>query len=150
MDARTYYRESAVRGASPVRLVICLYEQAIEDLRRSVIALERGDIEARTSTINHALMVIGQLQGSLDRERGGKVARNLERFYNHVRSCLVEAQQKQSARVLEQQISQLVTVYEAWIEVDRAIAEPLPLPEGHVTVRAEMPAPQISVAGWNA
>ena len=34
MDARSSYREVAVRGASPVRLVICLYEQAIEDLRR--------------------------------------------------------------------------------------------------------------------
>ncbi|MGB2606634.1 MAG: flagellar export chaperone FliS [Candidatus Sulfotelmatobacter sp.] len=150
MDARTCYREAAVRGASPVRLVICLYEQAIEDLRCAVIALERGDIEARTRAINHALMVISQLQGSLDKQRGGEVARNLERFYNQVRSGLVEAQEKQSTRVLEQQISQLVTVYEAWLEVERATAGPIPLPADPAPVSAEMPAPQISVSGWNA
>lgn len=150
MDARNHYREAAVRGASPVRLVICLYEQAIEDLRRSVLALERGDIEARTRAINHALMVIGQLQGSLDMERGGEVARNLERFYNQVRMGLVEAQQKQSARILEQQISQLVTVHEAWLEVERATAGPVPSPTGPEPVNPEIPAPKISLSGWNA
>jgi flagellar secretion chaperone FliS len=119
VDARTSYREAAVRGASPVRLVICLYEQAIEDLRQAVVALEKGDIEARTRTINHALMVIGQLQGTLDKERGGEVAKNLDQFYGVVRSGLVEAQIKQSAKILEQQIFQLTTVHEAWLEVAR-------------------------------
>src|ERR1700758_1788645 len=98
MNPRTSYREVAVRGASPVRLVICLYEQAIEDLRLAVIALEKGDIETRTRGINHALTVLAQLQGSLDMERGGEVARNLSRFYNLVRSGLTEAQLKQSTR----------------------------------------------------
>ena len=125
MDAKSSYREAAVRGASPVQLVIFLYEQAIEDLRRSVIALERGDIEARTRCINHALAVIAQLQGSLDMERGGEVARNLQRFYNGMRASLSEAQLKQSARILEQQIEQLVLVREAWLEVDLATAKPL-------------------------
>jgi flagellar protein FliS len=150
MDARSSYRESAVRGASPVRLVICLYEQAIEDLRRSVIALEKVEIEARTRCINHALMVIGQLQGSLNMERGGDVARNLERFYNQLRTGLIEAQQKQSARMLEERISQLVTVYEAWLEVERTTAGPIPLTAGPAPDSAEMQVPQISVSGWNA
>src|SRR5271165_1678746 len=117
MDARSSYRETAVRGASPVRLVICLYEQAIEDLRRAVIAQEKGDIEARTRGINHALAVIAQLEGSLDMERGGDVAKNLARFYSLVRSGLTEAQVQQSIRILEQQISQLATVHKAWLEV---------------------------------
>ena len=149
MDARSSYREAAVRGASPVRLVICLYEQAIEDLRQAVIALEKGDIEARTRGINHSLMVIAQLQGSLDMEHGGEVARNLERFYNTVRAGLVEAQLKQSTRILEQQISQLVLVYEAWLEVERATAsapqsaEPAPTP----AVVSSLGTPP---AGWKA
>jgi flagellar secretion chaperone FliS len=126
MDARSSYRESAVRGASPVRLVLCLYEQAIEDLRRAINALGKGNIEARTRLINHALKVIGQLQGTLDMDRGGKVARNLEQFYNLVRAGLVQGQLKQSRRILEQQISQLVTIHEAWLEVERTIVTAIP------------------------
>ena len=148
MDARSSYREAAVRGASPVRLVICLYEQAIEDLRLAVIALEKGDIEARTRGINHALMVIAQLQGSLDLERGGEVARNLARFYGVVRAGLVEAQTKQSARILEQQISQLAVVYEAWLEVERATSTAKPPPA--TLPEPDISSPAISTADWNA
>jgi flagellar secretion chaperone FliS len=122
MDARFSYREADARGASPVRLVICLYEQAIEDLRRAVICQERGDIEGRTRGINHALVVLGQLQGTLDMERGGEVAGNLHQFYNVVRSGLMEAQIRQSARLVEKQISQLVMIHDAWLEVERATA----------------------------
>src|SRR5271165_5719285 len=150
MDARSSYRETAVRGASPVRLVICLYEQAIEDLRQAIIALEKGDIEARTRGINHALLVIAQLQGSLDMERGGEVAKNLARFYGLLRIGLNEAQMKQSGRILEQQIAQLVVVYEAWLEVERAVTTPKPLPAESSLPKPEIASPELSCADWNA
>lgn len=133
-----------------MRLVICLYEQAIEDLRRAVIALEKGDIEARTRGINHALMVIAQLQGSLDMERGGEVSRNLERFYNVVRSSLIEAQLKQSARILKQQISQLVMIHGAWLEVELVTATPTPLASDSPVLKPGILSAETSVADWNA
>jgi len=151
MNARSTYREAVVRGASPVRLVISLYEQAIEDLRCAVIALEKGDIEARTRGINHALMVIAQLQGSLDMERGADVARNLAHFYSIVRSGLVEAQAKQSTALLERQISQLATVHEAWLEVERATAAPESQPQQPPQTSVLNSPPGTSpAAGWNA
>jgi flagellar protein FliS len=120
MDPKSAYREGAACGVSGVRLVIFLYEQAIQDLRRAAIAMEQGDVELRTRQINHAVSVIGHLQGTLDRERGGKVGRNLERFYSSVRSCLIEAQVRVSQEILYQQISDLLSVREAWIKVDHA------------------------------
>ncbi|HEY3971867.1 MAG TPA: flagellar export chaperone FliS [Candidatus Sulfotelmatobacter sp.] len=120
MNARLSYRKAAVPGASPVRLVILLYEQAVEDLRRALAAHGRGDIEARTREINHAILVIAHLQSSLDKDQGGMVAINLERFYNQVRASLVDAQCRQSAAELERQISFLMQVHQAWCEVERA------------------------------
>jgi flagellar secretion chaperone FliS len=150
MDARSSYREATVRGASPARLVLCLYEQAIEDLRRAVIAQEGGDIEGRTRGINHALLVVAQLQGTLDMERGGEVARNLSKFYNVVRTGLIEAQARQSARLIEQQISQLAIVHEAWLEVERATT-PAPQPKESArdaaAGRSSLDSPFV---GWNA
>jgi flagellar secretion chaperone FliS len=150
MDARSSYREASVRGASPVRLVISLYEQVIEDLRRAVLAQEKGVIEIRTREINHALMVIAQLQGSLDMERGGDVARNLARFYGLLRVGLVEAQRQQSTTLIEQQISQLVVVHEAWLEVERATAVPnSPLLEPTSTAPV-IPSSETTPSDWNA
>lgn len=127
MNPRLSYRLAAVAGASPVRLVILLYEQAIEDLRRALAALVRGDIEGRTREIDHAILVVGHLQGTLDQERGGKVAANLERFYQQFRAGLLDAQCKQSAALLERQISHLMEVHQAWCHVEKDIA---PLPSG--------------------
>lgn len=109
-------------GASPVRLVILLYEQAVEDLRRAIEAHGRGDIAGRTRELNHAIVVIGHLQGTLDHERGGNVASNLERFYNQVRASLVDAQCRQSLAAIEGQILFLMQMHEAWCEVERASA----------------------------
>lgn len=126
MDPGSFYRETAVAGASPVKLVILLYEQAMEDLRRAKACHSRGDIQGRTSEINHAIVVIGHLEATLDPEQGGKVASNLALFYQHLRAELVEAQCKQSLDGLDRAISQLVQVHEAWCEVERATAAPPP------------------------
>ncbi|HXJ85944.1 MAG TPA: flagellar export chaperone FliS [Candidatus Binatia bacterium] len=125
MNPGLTYRESAVSGASPVRLVILLYEQAIGDLRRALAAHARGDVESRTREIDHAILVIGHLEATLDKVQGGKVAQNLVRFYEQLRTGLVEAQCAQSAAALEQQISHLLLIHEAWGEVEKALA-PVP------------------------
>jgi flagellar protein FliS len=150
MDARSSYRETTARGASPVQLVILLYEQAIEDLRRAVLALEKGNIEVRTCSLNHAIIVIGQLQASLDMERGANVARNLQQFYTTMRASLIDAQLKQSARIVEEQIAQLVLLREAWLEVELATAKPSPPPAESAPSETETPHSPPSSSGWNA
>ncbi len=121
MDARTHYREAAVRGARPVCLVVLLYEQMIEDLRQAINALEQNNIELRTNKINHAILVIANLESSLNKTVG-QVATNLEHFYEQLRRNLVQAQFQASPAILSQQIDDLIALREAWIEVDRAEA----------------------------
>jgi len=142
MNPGLSYREAAVAGASPVRLVILLYEQAVEDLRRALAAHRRGDIEGRTREINHAILIVGHLQATLDKERGGKVATDLERFYQQLQAGLVEAQGKQSAAGIEQQIAHLMQVHEAWCQVEKDLA---PVP-----AQPEVSTERQSGSGWNA
>jgi flagellar secretion chaperone FliS len=119
-DAALAYRQ--VSGQNPVRLVILLYEQLIDDLRRCVVALQSNEIEKRTVEMGHALLVLGHLQSALDLEKGGDVALNLERFYTLLRSSLLEAQAHASAAPLQEQISHLISLREAWLEVERTSA----------------------------
>jgi flagellar protein FliS len=153
MNARLSYREAAVEGASPLRLVVLLYEQAFEDLRRALDAQRRGDIERRTRHINHAILVIGHLQASLNKEQGGRVALNLERFYDQLRSGLVQAQFNQSAAALEQQISHLMQVHEAWCEVERVSGSAVSASARAPEEREQEPEEEqssVSSAEWNA
>lgn len=112
------YRENNVRSATAVGLVIMLYDTAIEDIRRAIQAMKVGDVDTRTSEIRHALLVFEQLQGSLQMEAGGEQAKALDRFYSVLRAKLLEAQLRQSASILEQEIELLLSVRDAWKQVD--------------------------------
>ncbi|SRR5579863_9825568 len=140
MNPGLSYRETSVAGASPVRLVILLYEQAIEDLRRATTAQEAGQIEERTRQINHAILVLGHLQATLDKEQGGRIAVNLERFYNGVRNSLIQAQVQQSANAIREQISFLMQIHEAWCGVEKALSPPA----------AQNASSQTRTSEWNA
>ncbi len=119
-NPRTAYRENDVRGASAARLVVLLYDQLIHDLSQALQAFEQNEIELRTKRINHAILVIGHLQSPLDFNSGGKVARDLDQFYNALRQSLVQVQFLPSKAGFCQLIADLVAVREAWIEVERA------------------------------
>ena len=112
------YREAATQQASGAGLVIMLYDALIGDLRRAVAALEAGDIESRCRHLKHGFLVLQQLDGLLDMERGGVAAKNLRRFYGHLRSQMLLAQFDRSAAIFERQITLILEVRSAWQQVD--------------------------------
>jgi flagellar secretion chaperone FliS len=120
MNIQRSYREAAIQGASPVELVVRLYEQIIEDLRQAKIAIEQKNIQLRSNRIKHAILVIGHLQSTLNFAEGGQVAKKLEEFYDTLRQNLVQVQFSPSKRGLAQQITDLQLLREAWIKVDQA------------------------------
>lgn len=126
MDPSLIYRHSGSQGASPVRLVILLYEQLIKDVRSALSALKLGDVEQRTAAVNHAFEVAAELQARLGRERGGEVARNLDLFYEVLRSSLLEAQIRHSKAIFENQIANLLSLRDAWLEVERSAGHMAP------------------------
>jgi len=147
----TAYREVDAQGASGVRLVVLMYEQMIQDLRHAARAMEENNVEYRTDRINHVLDVLCVLEGTLNFERGGQVARNLRNFYKALRANLWKAQLTQSKELLMRQITDLFALRDAWAEVDRAESGG-PAPSVVQTVRTEPPAisdERVSVS-WKA
>src|SRR5271157_5817452 len=90
-DSAFAYHQSSAFGASPVGQVVALYDTILRDLHRATAAIDTGEIEKRCNSINHALTVIGELQGVLDFERGGEPAQNLNNFYNVTRVMITQA-----------------------------------------------------------
>ena len=120
MNAGHAYRIQSAQNVSPVRLVVMLYEQLVSDLQAALSAHERGDIEARASHVDHALLVVGQLQGTLNMEQGGEVARNLDKFYDLLRFSLLATDFSSVPAVLRKQIANLLHLRDGWIQVDGA------------------------------
>jgi flagellar protein FliS len=113
----TAYREAAVQGTSPVELVIMLYDALVRDMKRVMAAIQAGNIEDRVNQSNHAFDVLQELDGSLDMENGGSTARDLSRFYSHVRAKVMEVQFKQDPAILERQIEMVLELRRGWEQV---------------------------------
>jgi len=119
--ARTY-QQNATYGASPVQLVVLLYDAALRSLHRAAQAIEAGDIEKRTQALNHVLAITAELQSALDFRQGGEVAQNLNRFYELTRQQILQASVAKSKPLVEGLIAQFSALREAWEEVERASA----------------------------
>lgn len=119
MNAASEYRQRAVEGASPVGLVVLLYGGAVTALLRASAAIDANDIEKRVKELNKVLAIIGQLQGTLDFEKGGSVAKTLNKFYEVMRAQVMEASIKNSKAVTEELIKNMTSLKEAWQQVER-------------------------------
>ena len=116
------YRELAVKSATPVGLIIFLYDFAIEALVRAAREIESGNIEGRTAELNYCLSVISELQRSLNFEAGGEVARRLTDLYDVARAKILEANIKSSREIIERLAEVLSSIREAWQVVEQKTA----------------------------
>jgi len=112
------YRLSAIQGASAIGLIVVLLDTLADDLRRAAVALRRNDIEDRCRQLNHAALVLGQLENWVDRMNGGESALLLNAFYAHVRTQMMQASVARSAEVLEAAIDTIINVRTAWQQID--------------------------------
>jgi flagellar protein FliS len=133
------YRELAVKGATPVGLIILLYDLAIESLSGAARKIEAGDIEGRTDELNHALAVISELQRSLNFEAGGDVAKRLTDLYDVARTKILEANIKSSKEIVDRLSGVLCSIREAWQMVERQ-STAQPAPEHARIVQSPVPA----------
>jgi flagellar secretion chaperone FliS len=118
-DIAGLYSQNNVQGASPLGLVVALYDTILRDLRRASDAIARGDIEKRTFELNHALRVIAELENVLDFERGGDPAKRLKSFYVTTRGMILNASVKNSREDLSQLWEIFATVRKAWSQAEQ-------------------------------
>ena len=114
------YTLSAIEGASPIGLIVVLFDTLAGDLRRAAAALNQSDIETRCKELNHATLVIGQLASWIDLAKGGESARNLAGFYAYLQAKMMEAAVSKSAKPLEAPIQMILQVRTAWHKLDVA------------------------------
>ena len=82
------YRQFSVQGATPLGLVVMLYDGAIAAMQRAITAIEARDIQKKCAHLNRALAIIAQLEGTLNFELGGEVAKTLKSLYMFARTEL--------------------------------------------------------------
>ncbi len=129
------YRQLSVQSATPLGLVVMLYDGAITALRGALTAIEAHDISKKCAHLNRAQAIIMQLEGTLNFEQGGEVAQTLKALYVYARAQMLKANIENSPEILRSLIEKISTVREAWYEADHQ-----PSPSGPTPARRRFPS----------
>ena len=71
------YRSVSAHGvaeADPHALVLTLFDAAIERMNAARACIERGELMRKASLLHSSVILIAELRGSLDLQRGGGLA----------------------------------------------------------------------------
>lgn len=112
--AAATYRRMEVETRSQLELVALLYDGALRFVGQSRAAIERGDIAARGEAVSRALAIIGELQSTLNLDKGGDIAAELDRLYVYITERLLEITTTGNAAICDELQKLLAPLSEAW------------------------------------
>lgn len=111
---------SKIEGAAPERLVQLMLDGALDRISVARGAMVNGHVAIKCERISKAIGLVDGLRASLDHDRGGELAGNLEALYEYVGRRLTEANLRNDTAILDEASSLLGEIKQAW---DRIVAD---------------------------
>jgi flagellar protein FliS len=108
------YQQNQVITRSPLELVVMLYDGAISALDLAVDAANGGRLTARAEALSKAMGILSHLQSTLDIERGGPVAQELDRLYTYMFGRISDANLSKTTAPLVEVRGLLSKIREGW------------------------------------
>jgi flagellar secretion chaperone FliS len=116
------YLEVEVLNRSPEWLVPLTYEHAIAALRRMAIRFDSSDVAGIAKDQDKALRLIGDLLGSLDHSKGGRIASDLAALYSYALTEMHRIVRTRDKRTLERLTAMLSNLHDAWVQAAEQVA----------------------------
>jgi len=105
---------SQVEGAPPERLVQMMLEGVLDRVSLARGDMENGQVAAKGERIGKAISLVEGLRASLDHERGGELAGNLDALYEYISRRLTEANLRNDVAILDEVSRLLREIKQAW------------------------------------
>ncbi|NWK77239.1 flagellar export chaperone FliS [Aquitalea sp. LB_tupeE] len=112
--------KAAVYGASPVGLVVLLYEGAIKAINQAGYAMEAQRYDEKARLVSKTIDIIDGLRESLDLQQGSDAANNLNDLYIYMKQRMSIANLKNDLEILAEVRRLLETILPAWQELNRS------------------------------
>lgn len=106
--------ETALVDSDPHQLISMLLEGAVERINAAKGHIDRADHASKGEAIGAAISIVGGLQGCLNMEAGGDVARNLDMLYDYIARRLAEATSQNSVEALNEVGGLLGEIRSGW------------------------------------
>lgn len=112
--------ETGVLAASPIKLIIMLYDGAITACHAAVGHMRHQDIQNKGIMLTKAIMIIESgLRLSLDKSAGGEIAISLDALYAYMSNQLHLANIRNQPELVNEVVKLLTELKSAWESIDR-------------------------------
>lgn len=108
------YQRTEVETATPEKILILLYDGAIQFLNKALIALNEKNIQEIHNNIVGAEHILLEFMNTLDFEQGGDFAIRLNALYQYFYNRLVEANMKKDKEIVKEVLNFLVDLRATW------------------------------------
>jgi flagellar secretion chaperone FliS len=115
------YQKGAVNGASPVQLVIMLYDGALRFMEAGKHAMQTKELEKQNVSLQRAQKIVMELMACLDMHNGGDIAKNLLGLYTYALEQLVDANLKDDPAGIDRTIRIFSELRESWVEIEKTV-----------------------------
>lgn len=116
-NAHSTYQSVQVTTTDRGRLLLMMYEGAIKFLKQAKSGLESDDIAKFCRFLSKAQAIIAELMNTLDFEKGGSIAKDLDRLYDFMLFYLTEANLYRDPKRISRVIGLIDTIYQAYKDI---------------------------------
>ncbi len=108
------YQKNEVETATPEKILILLYDGAIQFLNKAKIAMEQKNIPEIHNNIIGAENIILEFINTVDEENGGDFAIRIKALYEYFYNTLVQANLKKDVTKIDEVLRHLVDLRATW------------------------------------
>jgi flagellar protein FliS len=129
------YQQVQITTTDRGRLLLMMYEGAIKFLKQSKTGLDQKDIPTFCRYLSKAQAIIAELMNTLDFEKGGTIAHDLDRLYDFMLFYLSEANLHRDGARVERVIKLVEIIYSAYREIIEGNRDAAPLSQAEENAR---------------
>lgn len=104
------YQASNVNTATPEKLMIMLFDGALQFLQKAKTAIAEGNLKERSQNIDGARKIIRELMRTINLENGNNVSKQLFKLYNKMAMNLIKANVQRNAALIDTVIEDISNI----------------------------------------
>ena len=112
------YKKASVNTLDQTKLIIMLYDGAIKNASFAVEHMKSGHIEKVHDCLIKTKNIVNELMATLNMDRGGDIANNLQSLYSYMFSQLIEANMNKKTEPVVVVIDLLKELRAAWTQIN--------------------------------
>ena len=119
------YQTSNITTSTPEKLMIMLFDGALQFLQKAKNAIEQKDLRERSVNIEGARKIIRELMRTIDLENGNDVSKSLFKLYNRMAMDLIKANVSRNSSLIDNVINDLTNIrwgFQKAIEIQSGIS----------------------------